>query len=148
MMLFYYPRVILSLPFRSILTGLGVDCIRRFLLHNFPYHPLHLRTRIPLPLPQNLSPHRALHHIPLPFPRHICPPRAPLSLYLTLPLPQNLSPPHAPLSIPLSLPHHLGPPRAPLYISLPLHITWPPCLSQNSTRCHSYPKMSQVIQCI
>ena len=131
LVLFSYPRVILSLPFRSTLTGLGGGCPRQFLLHICTSYPLHLHIRLPLP-----------------FTCHICPPREPLSLYLPFPLPHNISPPRAPISIPLALPCHLGTHCAPLSISIPLHIIWPPCLSQHFTRCHSYTKMSQIIQCI
>ena len=129
--LFSYLTVPLPPQFLDVLTRLGVDCPRHFLLNIRPPLSLHLHIRIPLPLP-----------------RHLCPPHATLSIYLPLTIPHHLCPTHAPLSLPLDISHHLHPPRSLLSLYITLHLPHPSFLPQRLPCCHSYPNTIQIIQCI
>ena len=148
MVFFSCLRLLISLPFLSVLTGSGVGIPHQFLFRIIHYRPLYLHIRIPLPLPHNLSPHHALPYLPLPLSCHIFPPYVPLSLSILIPLTGNMYPPRAHFSLSIAIPHHLRPPCAPLYLSIPIHIPHPPYLSQRLPRCHSCTKMSQIIKCV
>ena len=58
----------------DVLTGSGEGYTHQFLLHVFPYHPLHLCIHLPLPLPHNIS----TPHASLPLYHYLCTTNAPL----------------------------------------------------------------------
>ena len=143
MVFFSYLRVLIYLPFLAVLTGSGGGCPRLSLIHINPSRHLHLCIRLPLPLPNNISPHHALISLPLHLQRSIFSPHATIYIYLPLPLLQHLITPHETLSLTLSLTYHLIHPCAPLSISLLLRLPHPPCLSQSLPCCHSYPNIAK-----
>ena len=98
----FYPKVLLSIQFLPVLTGLGGDCPDQFLLHILPSCPLHLCIHIPISLPHNISPHRSLFYILLPIPHNLCPPHTPLFIALPILFPHHICPPREPLSPPFS----------------------------------------------
>ena len=126
----FYPKVLLSIQFLPVLTGLGGDCPDQFLLHILPSCPLHLCIHIPISLPHNISPHRSLF-ISFSLFRIIfvllIHPSLLLFLYFShiiFVLLVNL------YLLLLAVSHHLHHPCETLYLFIPLNIPQPLCLSQ------------------
>ena len=148
MVLFSYLRVLILLPFLSILNRSGGGCPHLFLFNFYPSHTLYLGLCLSLPLQKNISPHHAILSLPLPLPHNLCLTHPTLSIFLPIIIPHHLFPPHSPLSLPIYLPHNIFTPCAPLYIYLSIHIPHPPSLYQCFPCCHSYPNTIQTIQLI